>query len=142
MRRSVAVVPLSALALAALAACEPVAPIEAVGVQRQFTLAENYQAAFARTNTQVRRCINSDLARVDGQVYSELGYAEVQATVQAFQTLPLSSIRFDDAGASTQVSLRIGPRIGPKALEWLEYWVRGGTRCPRISLDGETPPPL
>ncbi|MCZ4260972.1 hypothetical protein O4G76_09000 [Limimaricola sp. G21655-S1] len=128
----------------ALAACTSQTQLETTAFQRQFSLAENYQAVYARSNSQMRECFAVGMAEfnVDGQLYPELGYGEIIFGVNGmFGYQPYNQIRIDKNGTGATVSLKSLTQTPQSSMNWLEYWTKGGQRCPRISY-AETPPAL
>lgn len=91
----------------------------------------------------MRRCLMSGSGQVDGQLFSELGYREINTAAGVpvgYQ--PSTEVRVERSGEDgalvTVKSLRAG---GPTVAEWVEYWARGGNTC-LIGLPGERPPAL
>lgn len=133
------------LAPLALAACVDQARMDGVAFQRQFTLAENYQAVYARTNSQMRECYSGGgglgpVLSVDGQLYPDLGYGEIQSGISSITYMPTTLVRIDREGAGARVSMKTSAYANIETtLAWLEYFARGGQRCPVFT---EAPPPL
>ncbi|SFO91125.1 hypothetical protein [Tranquillimonas alkanivorans] len=126
-----------------LAGCTSQAQLDQTAFQRQFQLQENYQAVYARSNRQMRACNQASYyADVDGQLYPDLDYGEIVfGTSGGFVYSPFNVIRVERNGAGALVKLKTLTMAEEGTLEWLEYWARGGTRCPKVHYS-ETPPPI
>ena len=125
-----------------VAACTNQAQMDAQPVQRVTKFSENYQQVYANLNKGARNCfaIGGGFS-VGGQLYSELGYGEVTASGSTgLSAMPLIHARVarDGTGASLQSkSLMKANKQG--VLNWVDYWARGGIRCPGVHY-GEVPP--
>ena len=132
---------LSCIALSCLASCMSQEQLDASSPTRVFNLNENYQAVYARTNKSMRKCLTVlGVSTVDGQLYPELGYGEITSGVSSLSYSPNDYVKVSKvrSGAIVEIKhLGAGKKI---ASEWLEYWVRGGSRCP--VGPGEVPPRL
>lgn len=128
----------------AVSACASQAQMDAQPVQRVTKFDQNYQQVYANLNKGARNCfaIGSGFS-VDGQLYSELGYGEVTAAGSTgLSSMPLvyAKVAKDDKGASLQSkSLMKANKQG--ILNWVDYWARGGIKCPGIHY-GEAPPAI
>lgn len=140
-----------AATLLGLAACGPTqTTLDAMPYQRQFGLAENYQAVYARTFEKLRQCLGGGAGiisippislEVDGQLYSDLGYG----TMQVGANMPLGyepafQVRVDREGTGSIVSVK-SAAPGDQFPAWAEYYARGGQVCQRGS-GLATPPAL
>lgn len=134
----------SAALLLAMGACTNQAQMDAEPVQRVTQFSENYQQVYANLNKGARSCVAvSGGFSVDGQLYPDLGYGEVTAsgnTGVSNSPLFYGKVTRNGAGASLQSkSLMKGGRVG--SLNWMDYWAKGGLRCPGVHY-GEAPPAI
>ncbi|MDQ7776929.1 MAG: hypothetical protein Q4615_14185 [Paracoccus aminovorans] len=130
--------------LLAVSACTNQAQMDAQPVQRVTKFGQNYQQVYANLNKGTRNCfaIGGGFT-VDGQLYSELGYGEVTAAGSTgLSSAPLlyAKVSRDGSGAALQSkSLMKANKQG--VLNWIDYWARGGIKCPGLHY-GETPPAI
>lgn len=133
---------LAAPAILALVACTSQAQMDKAQTQRVTRIGLNYQQVYANLNKGARNCfaVNST-GNVDAQLYPDLGYGEVTAATKSsvsYSPLLYAKVSAEGEGAVLQSkSLMAAGREG--SLNWVDYWAKGGIRCPGIHY-GEAPP--
>lgn len=125
-----------------VAACTSQAQMDAQPVQRVTQFNENYQQIYANLNKGTRNCIAIGGGfSVDGQLYPDLAYGEVTASGSSgLSNMPLiyAKVSKQGSGAALQAkSLMKANKQG--VLDWVDYWARGGIKCPGVHF-GEKPP--
>lgn len=117
-------------AAAVLAGCTTQATLDAAPVARSVVLAENYQAVYARLNKMTRSC-NVSPFQVDGQLYSDLGYGEVQMFAAGFAgSRPYLDAKVFRRGDGAFVEIKsLHPASAENGARWMEYWAKGGSQC-------------
>lgn len=123
-----------------LAGCVSVEEMADTPPQRVLRLSQNYQQVYAQTNRGMRNC-NTGGLRVDGQLYSELGYGEVTTGGNGLSSeIPFMFAKISREGNGALVELKSMNSLRPEpALHWMEYWAKGGLKCPGLSVSA--PPP-
>ncbi|WP_162797825.1 hypothetical protein [Sulfitobacter sp. SK025] len=138
-------------ALFILSGCQDTASVESAPFEKQFLISGNYQATYARALRTMRICLKpgtvfiggTGAVTLDGQLYNELGYAEIRQGIAAFNPITISLTRIEREGSNTRVSIKAP--YGIKSARdtyrnWTEYWMRGGTECQKSAF--QNPPPL
>lgn len=102
-----------------------------------------YQQVYASTLQTARSCIVTGLAgfglagpqqyRVDSELYSDLGYGDIEMYLEGFGRFPVWQVRMTRAASGgTEISYRISaPTDRARANEFrrISTWARGGTDC-------------
>ena len=136
---------IAALSLAVLVGCTTGQDFDAKPYDIEFRLDRNYQAAYAGIYGAMRACyagatIIIQTARVEGQLYPDLGYGEIYHGTTAVIPLHHSSIRIEKAGSGSLVKIKSGDTGQPTRRlkhaqhlrQWAEYWAGGRRGCPRV----------
>lgn len=128
----------------AVSACTSQAQMDAQPVQRVTNFSENYQQIYANVNKGMRNCVAIGGGfSVDGQLYSELGYGEVSAAGSTgLSQMPLYHAKISRAGTGSRMESKSLVKANKQGvLNWIDYWARGGIKCPGVHY-GETPPSI
>jgi hypothetical protein len=145
--------PLSAVTLAAaiaLAACQPGSSFYTQPFNFEFPLEQGYQAAYARVLNATRACYSGgsiivSTARVEGQLYPDLGYGEVYHGESAVVPVHYSLVRIERDGSRSRARVRFpGSWSASDAARfrgWIEHWARDGRGCMRIGAPNAPPAP-
>tara|TARA_R100001510_G_C7648120_1_gene205442 strand:+ start:1343 stop:1789 length:447 start_codon:yes stop_codon:yes gene_type:complete len=132
-----------------LSGCQDTASVESAPFEKQFLISGNYQATYARALRTMRICLKpgtvfiggTGSVTLDGQLYNELGYAEIRQGLAAINPITLSITKLERRGSGTLVSIKAPYGIQSardRNRLWVEYWMRGGTKCQDGSF--ENPP--
>lgn len=134
----------SLLAALLVSACTSQAQMDAEPVQRVTKFDQNYQQVYANLNKGMRNCVEVGSGfSVDGQLYSELGYGEVSAAGSTgLSHVPIYYAKVSKEGDGASMQSKVAGKIGREgALNWIDYWAKGGIKCAGIHM-GEKPPAI
>jgi hypothetical protein len=129
---------LSLAAAAALSACVDNAAFLDQPYERKLVTQDNYQAVYARTLEAVRYCytrgfnpIPTNDFNVDGQLFSELRYGQIDYVIDGGLPTPIFSIRIEGTSEGTVVSGKVPAQFNNSPLDrYLPAWVEGRRDCP------------
>jgi hypothetical protein len=115
--------------------------------QSEFRLADPFMDVHQRTTERLLAChVNAPTVDIISQPSPVSGYSVIDVADNLGDPAPFFRIRLQQDGESTVVS--VGTTLGSHLedhpnppLEWLEYWVRGGTTCVKFAY-WETVPAL
>lgn len=125
-----------------VAACTSQAQMDAQPVQRVTQFNENYQQIYANLNKGTRNCIAIGGGfSVDGQLYPDLVYGEVTASGSSgLSNMPLIYAKVSKQGSGAALQSKSLMKANKQGvLDWVDYWARGGIKCPGVHF-GEKPP--
>lgn len=128
----------------AILACSTQSQMDAAKVLRTSRIDQNYQAVFASLNKGARTCYAiGGTFTVDGQLMPDLGYGIVWVAVTAgLQPSPIIEAKVLKDGNGAKVESKTTAVAGREGyMNWIDYWAKGGTRCPVITVS-ETPPKI
>ena len=99
--------------------------------------AENYQAVYRRMLTQAKECLDlggtfAASNKVDGQLYSDLGKAEISYYLDNVVDMYFAVVKIDRTGEGATVKISTGSQPGwanESLLKQLTRWVNGDTSC-------------
>lgn len=134
----------AAMALLAVGACTSQAQMDAQPVQRVTNFDQNYQQVYANLNKGTRNCIAIGGGfSVDGQLYPDLGYGEVTASGSSgLSNMPLIYAKVSKQGSGAALQSKSLMKANKQGvLNWVDYWARGGIKCPGVHY-GEAPPAI
>lgn len=103
--------------------------------QSEFRVEESFIEVYLRTTERLIAChANASIVDIIPQLFPDFGYGVIDAAYNLGEPDPFFRVRLQEEGDSTVVSLKttVGSDMEdyPKpALDWLEYWVMGGTTC-------------
>ena len=124
----------------ALAGCAMHAEVARQPVDQTLMVSRNYQAVYADVLSQSRSCFRAGMAitpmasvMVDGQLYPDLGYGEVNVGIGGMMPGLTSVTKVSREGGRTRVEIKsanTGATAAQKDRGWIAYWARGGKLCP------------
>ncbi len=116
--------------------------MDAQPVQRVTVIEANYQQVYANLNKGTRNCfaVGGGFS-VDGQLYPDLGYGEVTAAGSTgLSSAPILHAKVVKSGNGASIQAKSLMKANKQGvLNWVDYWARGGIKCPGVHY-GETPP--
>lgn len=98
---------------------------------------ENYQAVYRRMLTQAKECLDlggtfTASNKVDGQLYSDLGKAEISYYLDNVVDMYFAVVKIDRTGDGATVNISTGSQpawANEKLLKELKGWAEGRTSC-------------
>lgn len=122
---------------AVVAACSPnPTNLRASTPEQVTTYAENYQEIYRRVASEARLCYRGSVgayasAEVDANLYSDLGYGEVQNSVINYGTHNYYwTAKIEKDGDGSKMTINAGNTLSASATTaTLQRWASGGTGC-------------
>lgn len=120
-----------------VAACSPnPTDLRASTPEQVTTYSENYQEIYRRVASEARLCYRGSVgayasAEVDANLYSDLGYGEVQNSVINYGTHNYYwTAKIEKNGSGSKMTINAGNTLSASATTaTLQRWASGGTGC-------------